>query len=278
MKLRNVWIWVVVAAAPMCGYAQWLNYPAPGTPRTGDGKADLSAPAPRASNGKPDLSGVWQAEAAPFEELAKLLPGGVNGLGEDAPSRYFLNMLADFKPSDAPIRPAAAALFQKHAQAFGKDSPGTNCLPAGVPLADLLPSPYKLIQTPGTIVMLYEAETTFRQIYTDGRKQLEDPQPSWMGYSVGKWEGDTLVVDAVGFNDRGWLDAFGHTHSDAMHVTERFHRRDFGHMEVQITIDDSKTYTRPFTVKFNQVLLPDTDLIESFCSEDEKDLPHLGLK
>ena len=278
MKLRNVWIWVVVAAAPMCGYAQWLNYPAPGTPRTGDGKADLSAPAPRASNGKPDLSGVWQAEAAPFEELAKLLPGGVNGLGEDAPSRYFLNMLADFKPSDAPIRPAAAALFQKHAQAFGNDSPGTNCLPAGVPLADLLPSPYKLIQTPGTIVMLYEAETTFRQIYTDGRKQLEDPQPSWMGYSVGKWEGDTLVVDAVGFNDRGWLDAFGHTHSDAMHVTERFHRRDFGHMEVQITIDDSKTYTRPFTVKFNQVLLPDTDLIESFCSEDEKDLPHLGLK
>jgi hypothetical protein len=257
------------------GRAQWLNYPAPGTPRTRDGKPNLAAPAPRTSYGKPDLSGIWQAEGAPIEELAKLLPGGVNGLGEEAPSKHFLNILSDFQPEQAPIRPEAAALFRKHLQAFGKDSPGTHCLPAGVPLAALLPAPYKFLQMPGMIVMLYEAETSFRQIYTDGRNHTADPQPSWMGYSVGKWEGDRLVVDAVGFNDRSWLDATGHQHSDAMRITERYHRRDFGHMEVQITVDDPKTFTRPFTIKFNQALLPDTDLIESFCSEDEKDVGHL---
>ena len=266
---------VLLCGASVCGRAQWLNYPARDTPRTRDGKPNLAAPAPRTSYGKPDLSGIWQAEGAPIEELVKLLPSGANGLGEATPSRYFLNILSDFQADEAPIRPEAAALFLKRLHAFGKDSPGTHCLPAGVPLAALLPAPYKLLQMPEMIVMLYEAETSFRQIYTDSRTHTADPQPTWMGYSVGKWEGDTLVVDAVGFNDRSWLDAMGHQHSDAMRITERYHRRDFGHMEVQITIDDPKTFTRPFTIKFNQALLPDTDLIESFCSEDEKDVGHL---
>jgi hypothetical protein len=126
--------------------------------------------------------------------------------------------------------------------------------------------------------MLSEADTTFRQIFTDGRKHPEDPQPSWLGSSVGRWEGDSLVVETIGFNDRGWLDAAGHKHSDALRVTERFHRRDFGHLDLQLTLDDPKTFTHPVTVKFTELLLPDTDLIESFCSENEKDLAHAGLK
>ena len=123
--------------------------------------------------------------------------------------------------------------------------------------------------------MLYEQDASFRQIFIDGRKLPADLQPSWLGYSVGKWDGDSLVVDTAGFNDRTWLDAFGHPHSEAMRVTERFHRRDFGHMEVQITVDDPTMYTRPFTIKLNQHLLPDTDLIEAFCLENEKDRPHI---
>jgi len=278
MPSRNVWIAICFAAAPFGAQAQWLSHPTPGTPRTRDGKPNLSAPAPRASNGKPDLSGIWQAEGAPVAELMKLLPGGANGLGEDVPSKYFLNILADFKPEESPIQPAAAAVFERHAQAFGKDSPETHCLPLGVPMAELVPAPFKLVQTPGMIAALYEADTSFRQIYTDGRQHPADPQPSWMGYSVGKWEGDTLTVDAVGFNDRGWLDAFGHTHSESLHVIERYHRRDFGHMDLQITIDDPKTYTRKFTVSATLVLLPDTDLIESYCAENEKDVTHLAVK
>jgi hypothetical protein len=125
------------------------------------------------------------------------------------------------------------------------------------------------------IALLYEQYTRFRQIFIDGRKPPNDPQPSWLGYSVGKWDGDSLVVDTAGFNDRTWLDAFGHPHSEAMRVTERFQRRDFGHMDVQITVDDSKMYTRPFTIKINQRLLPDTDLIESVCLENEKDRAHI---
>jgi hypothetical protein len=122
--------------------------------------------------------------------------------------------------------------------------------------------------------MLYEVETTFRQIFTDGRKQLTDPSPSWMGYSVGKWEGDTLVVDTVGFNDLSWLDARGHGHSDALRVEERFHRRDFGHMDVAVTITDPKTFTKPFTINFVEELLPDTDLLEHYCLEAESDARH----
>jgi hypothetical protein len=150
-------------------------------------------------------------------------------------------------------------------------------MPLGIPLVDDFSfAPFKIIQTPGLIVMLYEVDSTHRQVYTDGRKLPADPQPAWLGYSVGKWEGDTLVVDTAGFNDKSWLDAFGHPHSEALRIQERFRRRDFGHMEVQVTIDDPKTFTKPFTIKFNDLLLPDTDILESFCTENEKDRPHLG--
>src|ERR1700674_4860304 len=275
MRSQYIWIWIALAGAAACVHGQWLNHATPGTPRTRDGKADLSARAPRVSNGKPDLSGIWVAESATREELLRLFPGGENNLGEIPPSRYFMNIFSDFKPEDVPLRPAAAAIAQQRRAGLAKDIPLTRCLPAGVPLVNALPAPYKLIQTPGVIAMLYEQDTSFRQIFIDGRKPPGDPQPSWLGYSVGKWDGDSLAVETAGFNDRTWLDAFGHPHSESMRVTERFHRRDFGHMEVQITVDDPAMYTRPFTIKINQRLLPDTDLIESFCSENEKDRAHL---
>ncbi len=242
----------------------------------------MSAPAPRV-RGKLDLSGIWEVESSPRKVLATLfppgvglLPGGENGLGEDDPQKYFLNILADFKLGEEPLTPAAAVLLRQRMQSGEK--PSTLCEPPGVPLTELYPAPYKIVQTPGVMLMLYEGGTYFRQIYTDGRKHPVDPQPSWLGYSVGRWEGDWFVVDVTGFNDRSALDAMGHFHSDAMHVTERFHRGDFGHMEVQITIEDPKTFTKPVAINVNMRLLPDTDVIESFCTEGEKDLAHLPGK
>jgi hypothetical protein len=279
MRSQHIWVWVALAGTAACAHGQWVNHPTPGTPRTRDGKPDLSARPPRTSNGKADLSGIWVAEPATREELLRLFPGGENNLGEISPSRYFMNIFSDFKPEEVPIRPAAAAIAQGRRVGLAKDIPLTRCLPAGVPLVNALPAPYKLIQTPGSIAMLYEQDTSFRQIFIDGRKLPADPQPSWLGYSVGKWDGDSLIVDTAGFNDRSWLDAFGHPHSEAMRVTERFRRRDFGHMEVQITVNDPVMYTKPFTIKFTHLLQAESDILETFCSENEKDRAHmLGLK
>ena len=277
MRVNPIWILMVCTSAAPCVHGQWLHLRLPETPRTLDGKPNLSAPAPRASNGKPDLSGIWMAESSPIPELISLLPGGVNGLGESIPSKYFLDILADFKRGEEPLLPEAAAAFRQNLSRPGH-APITRCLPAGVPADDLVPSPFKLIQTPGVIVMLSELDNSFRQIFTDGRKQPDDPQPSWLGYSVGKWDGDWLVVDTIGFNDQSWLDASGHTHSEALRVTERFHRRDFGHMEAELHLDDPKTFTKPVTIRFNEELSPDTDLIESFCTEGEQDFAHMPAK
>lgn len=265
---------IFLACAAACANAQWLKQAVPGL-RTADGKSDLSAPVPRTADGTVDLSGIWMAEASPFPELMRLLPGGQNGVGENVPSKYFIDILADFGPEESPLRPAEVAAFRHRAADFGKDFPVTHCQPAGVPNAELMPVPYKIVQTSQLVVMLYEGDTSFRQVFLDGRKPLSDPQPTWRGYSVGKWEGETLVVDTTGFNDRGWLDAFGHIHSEALHVTERFHRRDFGHIDVDIRIEDPQTFTRPFTIKVRQQLQPDTEILESFCTENEKDLSHI---
>lgn len=269
---------LITLAAPAFVHAQWLNYPTPGIPRTPDGKPNLSAPAPRAADGKPDLSGLWQTESAPREVLKRLIPDVTNGAGEEPLSQYFINIFFDLKPGDEPLRPGAAEAFRRRSPNFTKESPISHCLPEGMPMVEMAPAPYKLVRTPGLTFMLYERDTTFRQVYTDGRSLPDDPQPTWLGYSVGKWDGDTFVVDTNGFNDRGWLDARGHTHSEALHLTERFHRRDFGHMDVLLTIDDPQTYTRPFTVNLQQRLLPDTDLLESYCIENENDLHHIEGK
>jgi len=278
MPDRSIWMFVALAAAPALANAQWLNYPTPGIPRTSDRKPNLSAKTPRAADGRPNLSGLWQTDSAPPATLERLIPGATNGAGEEPLSQYFINILSDFKPEEAPLRTAAAARFLERAKAFSNESPLSHCLPEGMPLVEMAPAPYKIVQTPGLTVMLYERDTTFRQVYMDGRKLPDDPQPSWLGYSVGRWDGDSLVVDSAGFNDRGWLDARGHTHSEALHLTERFHRVDFGHMEVQLTIDDPKTYTRPFTIQLKQRLQADSDLLESFCTENEKDLHHIETK
>jgi hypothetical protein len=259
---------------------QWLNYRDPGIPRTRDGKPNLSAPAPRASNGKPDLSGVWQVEPTPADEMKRMF-GDVNALsvpGDDVLtfSKYFLNLLADFKPEESPLRPEAAERFRWLAANRGRESPTANCLPPGLPQADAGPNPHKIIQTPALIVIIYEAFSSHRQIYLDGRTVPTDREPLWLGYSVGRWDGDTLAVDTVGFNDKSWLDAFGHPHSEDLHVVERFRRRDFGHMDVQLTIDDPRMYARPFTVKLTDLLVPDSDIGEYFCSENERDRAHIA--
>jgi hypothetical protein len=257
-------ICVISVGACLSAQAQWVNHPTAGVPRTSEGKVNLTAPAPRV-NGKPDLSGVWQVEPSGNGF-------GFNGLGEPSRSKYNGNILADFKANEAPLQPEAAAVLAK---TVDTDSPGLNCVPYGVPGDLVIPHPFKILQAPGVMMILYEVDSTFRQIFTDGREQLKDPQPSWMGYSVGKWDDDTLVIDTVGFNDLGWLDARGHRHSSALHTVKRFYRRDVGHMDVELTLEDSKTFTKPVTVKFVEELLPDTDLIEHFCAEDEKDVEHM---
>ena len=278
MRYPSVWILIALLAAPALVHAQWLNHRTADIPRTPDGKPNLAAPAPRAVDGKPNLSGLWQTLSAPPEVLKRLIPDATNGAGEEPLSQYFINIFFDFKPDQAPIRPAAAELFRQRAQTFMKESPISHCLPEGMPMVEMAPAPYKIVQMPGVTLMLYERDTTFRQVFTDGRKVPKDPQPSWLGYSVGKWDGDSLVVDSNGFNDRGWLDARGHAHSEDLHLTERFHRLNFGEMEVRLTIDDPKTYTKPFTIALQQRLLPDTDLLESFCAENEKDATHVDGK
>jgi hypothetical protein len=252
---------------------QWLNHPDPATPRTKDGKPNLSAAVPRASDGKPDLSGVWRTEFAPRGENSADFD--VPGDSPSTFSKYFFNILADFKPADAPIYPEAAQLARKNA-AEGANSSISHCLPMGFTLAEIFSfAPFKIIQAPRVIVMMYEVDNTHRQIYMDGRKLPKDPQPTWLGYSVGKWESDTLVVDTTGFNDKTWLDASGHPHSEDLRVEEGFHRRDFGHMDLQLTIFDPTMYTKPLTVKVTELLEPDSDVMELFCNENEKDRPHL---
>ena len=272
----------IVCAAVASADAQWLNYPAAGIPRTRDGKPDLSARAPRAADGKPDLSGVWTTDPTPVAEMERLFPDlGAFAVPGDDPRffpKFFINVFADVKREDVPIKPAALQLLMERGKNFGKDNPTSHCLPASIPMGDLLPIPRRFIQVPGLLVVLYEGYNPQRLIYMDGRKHPVDPQPSWMGYSVGRWEGDTLVIETRGFNDRSWLDAFGHPRTEAMHIVERMRRRDFGHIDVETTFDDPGAYTRPFSIRYTQTLTPDTDVIEGVCAENEKDRVHLDAK
>jgi len=230
--------------------AQWLTVPWAGIPRTADGKPDLNAPARKTADGKPDLSGIWRA----------------------ADGKYLENIAAD--ETEPPFQPWAAALYKERVANDGKDRPSGRCLPHAVPDNYMVRSgPFKLIQTPGEIVMLFEEMNHFRQVFTDGRSLPKTTEPSWFGSSVGKWEGDTLVVETTGFHDRSWLDNPGHPHTEAMRVKKKFPRRNFGRLDIQITIDDPKAYTRPWSANARFELVPDTELIESIC-ENEKDYEH----
>lgn len=228
--------------------AQWLKIKTPGIPRAADGKPDLNAPAPRTPDGKPDLSGLWGTED----------------------NTYGLNITSDLKPGE--LLPWAEEVYKSRLASLDKDTPATRCLPGGP--TEILGDQYRIIQAPNVMGILY-AGGAYRQIFLDGRELPKDPNPTWWGYSVGHWEGDALVVESAGFNDRSWLDYSGHPHTEALRVTERFRRRDFGHMELQVTLEDPKTFTKPITLTLAVNYVPDTEMLEYVCNENEKDSAHL---
>lgn len=244
---------VLFCATAGTAAAQWLSIPLPGTPRTADGQPDLAAPAPRLADGTPDHSGIWRLDRSHHNSNANLLAESV----------------------DAPMLPWAIEVYERRLETHGYDRPMTVCLPHGVP--DGLTSPYgfKIVQTPEVMIHLYEEFTKFRQIHTDGRQLPVDPNPQYYGYSVGEWEDDTFVVVTDGFKEGSWLDNDGHPHTDALRVTERFRRLNFGRMEVSVTIEDPKAYSRSWTAQTMELALqPDTELLEHLC-ENDRDLERL---
>jgi hypothetical protein len=238
---------LAVGGAPPA-YSQWIHYPTAGIPRTTDGAADLAAPTPRLPNGKPDLSGLWE---------------------HDNPLKYLSNIAADL-PNDVPFQPWARELFEERVARRGADDPNNYCLPSGIVEKHAVPAPFKILQQQDLLVILYESRTIYRQIFTDARPFPEDPQPSWQGYSVGHWEDDTLVVESTGFNGKFWLDGQGRPATEKLRVVERFMRPSFGRLDVEITVDDPQAYTAPWTVKQTMHYLPDTELIEHICEENNK--------
>jgi hypothetical protein len=244
---------LIVSALSAPASAQWLNQPTTGIPRTSDGKPNLSAPAPRAPDGKPDLSGLW----------TKISP------------KYSRNIAADLKADE--IQPWARALVEQRREDLGKDYMNVRCVPLGPGYTTSADSTgaemMKIVQTPGLIIIL-NPDLTYRQIFLDGRPLETAPNPSWMGYSVGRWEGDTLVVESFGFNDRTWLDHDGHPHTEALRTTERYRRRDVGNLEVEVTFSDPKAYSKPWTVAVRAELAADTEMIEWVCNESPHGVEH----
>src|SRR2546428_3686464 len=248
--MKRFAIAVILMLAAASAPAQWLKTPTAGIPRDANGKANPAAPAPGAADGHPDLSGLWQ-------------------LGIEI--GYAANITAELAPRD--IQPWAAALSRSRLEEFGKDDPEiTGCKPGG-PRHITRGGLTKIIQTPMLIMFLFE-DLSYRQIFLDGRDLPKDPNPTWMGYSIGRWDGDTLLVYSSGFNDRTWLDFAGHPHSEALKMTERFRRLDFGHMDLQVTLEDPAVYAKPLTLAAAGNFVADTDLIEFVC-ENEKDRVHL---
>ena len=243
-RLRLMFALAMLCAVPHGTDAQWLSLPLPGTPRTADGKANLNAPAPKAPDGKPDLSGIWKADSMRYND--NLLPQGV----------------------EAPMLPWAAEAYTHRVATMGYERPMTFCMPHGVPDAFTTPMPFKIIQTPGDMIILFEEFHKYRQVHTDGRKLPEDPDPSWMGTSIGRWEGNDFVVETAGFNTKTWLDRSGHAHSDKLKVTERFRRTDRDHLQIDFTIEDPIALAKPWKATFFYELRPNWELGEISCSGD----------
>ena len=244
---------VALAVSAFCAPlgAQWLDYPTPGIPRLPNGKPNLAALTPRAADGKPDLSGIWKG------------PGG---------GGYDRNIARDLSPRD--IQPWAEALYKERRANLSKDDPEGHCLPAGVPR--ISPFPMKLVHIPNLVVMLEEGNIhSYRQFFLDGRSHPKSVEPLWMGDSVAKWDGDTLVVDTIGLNDKTWLNGQGLPHSDQLHVIERYQRPDLGHLSVDITLDDPKAFTKPHTFNRTYTLLTDWEIHEYVCNEFNVDAEHL---
>ncbi len=276
---------LALAVFPLALFAQWPDYPTPGVPKTPDGKPNLSAPAPRTADGKPDLSGIWEnvrgntgrpprgfppADTSPADNPA---PPPAPSVGP--PLATFFDIGAGFKDG-LPLKPWAAEVLRKRIAENSKDNPDAHCLPMGLMQLHEHPQPRKIIQTPGVTVIIYEANSGLRQIFTDGRPlPPKDAPPWWYGYSIGHWEGDTLVVETTGFRDDVWLDVNGSPLTNAGKMVEKFRRPEYGRLEIEVTIDDPSAYTKPFTVKVTQQIMLNTDLIEFICSENERSDSHL---
>jgi hypothetical protein len=270
MRVSTTVAFAIIAAVSPALSAQWPLYPATGTSRTPDGKVKLDAPTPRTADGTPNLSGVWQIVSYATGQR----PDGPDTPPLSKKSRFW-NIGAGLE-GGLPFRPWASELRDKRVSDNSKDNPDAHCLPLGLMQLHNHPQPRKIIQTPSLIVILYEANGGVRQIFMDGRRlPNNDPQPWWYGYSIGKWEGDTLVVETNGFRDDGWLDVNGTPLTDAATLTERFRRVNYGSLEIEVTVDDPKAYTRPWTAAtIRQRLLPDDELIEFVCGENEKSSQH----
>ena len=251
----------VLAQVPSLAAAQWLQIALPGTPRTSDGKPNLSAPVPRMADGRPDLSGVWGGLGDVAEIPLDSVPVARN--------RQALDIAADV-PGGAPLTQWAKGILATRQNAKGARPEAALCLPAGLP-ADMLRAsfPFKIVQTPSVTIILLEEFNNWRQIATDGRALPPIEKSAWFGYSVGRWDGDTFVVETIGFNDQTWLDNKGTPHSEALRMTERFRRIDFGHMEVDYTFEDSVAFTRPWSTTIKFLLRPDTDLMDNQCENNK---------
>jgi hypothetical protein len=269
LQCRAVSVAVMVAVVAIVSpslSAQWPKYPQADAPRTPDGRVRLDAPAPRTADGKPDLTGLWETIRTGTGQVV---------LGEEVPplerTSPFWNIGAGLEDG-LPLRPWALELRAARVANFSKDNPDAHCLPIGITQLHNHPQPRKIIQTPSVIVILYEANGGIRQIFMDGRPLPDnDPQPWWYGYSTGRWEGDTLVVETAAFRDAGWLDVNGAPLTDQGRMIERFRRINYGLLEIDVTVDDPKAYTRPWTAAtIRQQLLPDEELIEFVCAENEK--------
>jgi hypothetical protein len=261
--LLKACVLVALLLAPAPLIAQWLDLPVPGVPKNADGSPNLTAPAPRAPDGKPDLGGIWRPE-----RNQKCPPDG-------CPDNQMSEQFLDFGwglPGGLPYQPWAAELVKQRVAANGKDDPTSHCFPGGIVRLHTYPTFNKIIQTPGLIVILSEREVTYRQIFVDGRPLPVDALPTWKGYSVGRWEGDTLVVESSGFRNEGiWLDRKGSPLTEAAKLTERFRRPNYGRLEIQVTVNDPKAYTAPFTVTLNQYIATDTELLDFVCLENHKE-------
>jgi len=270
------WVMVVgiamaTAVVPAPGLAQWPEVPDPDVPRTSDGEVDFAAPVPRTADGTVDLTGVWQNL---WFYAGRIGQPPVSPPGEP-PASTFSDIGAGYE-NGLPLQPWAAELLAERRAQNSKDNPDAWCLPMGIMQFHEHPQPRKIIQTPDVILILYEGNAGIRQIFTDGRSLPDnDPQPWWYGYSVGHWEGDTLVVQTSALRDGGWLDIYGSPQTDAARITERFRRLSYGELKIDVTIDDPKAYTEPFSVRVNQRIVPGGELIEFVCNENNRSLAHM---
>jgi hypothetical protein len=257
-------------------YAQWVKYPTRDVPRTADGKPDLNARPPRTANGRPDLSGMWLPnDQIPCPQIT------LDDVGTCAerivPSHQAVNVAFGLAES-LPLQPWAAELQKQRAVNAARNDPHVHCLPSNFPRLYTLPHITKILPSRDLIAMLNEFNASYRQIFTDGRPLPVDPTPAWAGYSTGKWQGDELVVETIGFRDDLWMDSQGTPLTSAAKVTERFRRPNFGTLEVRATVDDPKAYTKPWSVNFKMHIVLDTELIDEICLEGERSAEHIPIR